>query len=443
MRQPLLKIEFNAPFPERVDVAVIGGGAAGVITAYELAKRGQTVGVFEKGRIAAEQSSRNWGWCRTLGRDTRELGMAKLSVKRWSEISSEIGADVGFRETGITFVTQSESELAGWEEWFKFAQRSGVAAEMLSREQANKVYAENGSPWIGGVRTFHDGYADPSCAIPLIARHAASMGVSVQQHCAVNELYFEGGKVAGVKTERGLVRADAVVIAGGAWSSLFCVKHKIVLPTLNVYSSASKTRSDMQLDFSGPLKAPEFSLRERPDGGYTLAKSGRGSVPIVPNSLRYGKRFMGLYASRRKSIKLQFGHEFFRQLWSEFNYLYLNRSPFERNRILDPAPDMSLVRSAYEASEKVFPGLGLERLDIAWGGAIDNTPDGIPVVSEVDGLRNLYLCTGFSGHGFSSAMGAGHMLAQLIDTGNAAPDLKHLSHRRFLTGERLAPNIIY
>jgi glycine/D-amino acid oxidase-like deaminating enzyme len=443
MRQPLLKIEINLPFPERVEVAIIGGGAAGVITAYELAKLGLSVGVFEKGRIAAEQSSRNWGWCRTLGRDARELAMAKLSVKRWSEISREIGADVGFRETGITFVTQSESELSGWEEWFRFARRSGVSAEMLSREQANKAYAANGSPWIGGVRTFHDGHADPSCAIPLIARRAAELGVSVQQNCAVNGLYFEGGQIAGVKTERGLVKANIVVIAGGAWSSLFCVKHKIVLPTLNVYSSASKTRADMRLGFSGPLKAPEFALRERLDGGYTLAKSGRGSVPIVPNSLRYGRRFMGLYASRRKNIKLQFGREFFRQLWSEFNYLYLDRSPFERNRILDPAPDMSLVRSAYEASEKIFPGLGPERLDIAWGGVIDNTPDGIPVVSEVDGMRNVYLCTGFSGHGFSSSMGAGSMLAQLIVNGTEAPDLKHLSHRRFLTGEKLAPNIIY
>ncbi|EEA04135.1 FAD dependent oxidoreductase [Burkholderia sp. H160] len=443
MRQPLLKIDTDGSLPTHLDVAVIGGGAAGVATAYELNRLGKRVAVFEKGHVAAEQSSRNWGWCRTLGRDLRELGMAKLSVERWTALSEEIGADVGFRKTGITFVTRSEEELAGWRAWFDFARRSGVAAEMLTREQANAVYAGRGAPWIGGVRTFDDGYADPSCAIPLLARSAASRGVPILQHCAVNDLYIEAGRVAGIQTERGVVRADAVVIAAGAWSSLFCLKQKIVLPTLNVHSSASKSRSDIQLSFNGPLKTPDFALRERSDGGYTLAKSGRGTVHVVPNSLRYGMRFKGLYASRRNSIKVQFGREFFRQWWNEFSYLHLGRSPFERNRVLDPAPDLALVHSAYDEAHKVFPAFDPSMVDIAWGGAIDNTPDGIPVVSESTAHSNVYLCTGFSGHGFSSSLGAGRMLADAIATGNLCEDLKHLSHRRFMTGESLAPNIIY
>lgn len=443
MRQPLLHVEFDHSLPKRVDVAVIGGGAAGVVTAYELARLGKRVAVFEKGRIAAEQSSRNWGWCRTLGRDLRELSLARLSVRRWSELSGEIGADVGFRETGITFVTHSEAELAGWQAWFEFATRNGVAAEMLSAAQANAHYAGGGKPWIGGVRTSNDGYADPSCAIPLLAQHAARQGVTIFQNCAVNDLFYEAGRVAGVETEHGLVRADNVVIAAGAWSSLFGLKQKVVLPILNVYSSASKTSSKLSMPFAGPLKAPDFAIRERLDGGFTLAKSGRGSIPIVPNSLRYGSHFAGLYASRRKNVNISLGLEFFRQLYDEIGYLHFGRSPFVRRRVLDPAPDMSLVRSAYADAARVFPSVGVDMVDRAWGGAIDNTPDGIPVVSEITSLPGVFLCTGFSGHGFSSAMGAGKLLAGYIHSGEKPVDLVHLNHDRFLTGEKLAPNIIY
>lgn len=443
LKQPLLTIDTGNTMPTHVDVAIIGGGAAGVATAYELNRLGKRVGVFEKGFVAAEQSSRNWGWCRTLGRDTRELGMAKLSVERWKALSGEIGKNVGFRETGVTFVTDSKSELAGWRDWFEFAQRSGVPAEFLSAEQANATYSGTGTQWIGGIRTPGDGYADPSCAIPLLAQHAVSEGVTIVQQCAVNDLYYEAGKIAGVQTERGLVRAGAVVIAGGAWSSLFCLKHKIVLPVLNVYSSASKSKNDVQLSFQGPLKTPDFAVRERADGGYTVAKSGRGTMHLIPNTLRYGMRFKGLYASRRKNVNVHFGAEFFRQWWDEFGYLYLGKSPFEKNRVLDPAPDMALVRSAYSEAGQIFPAFNPSKIDIAWGGAIDNTPDGIPVVSACHQLPGVYLCTGFSGHGFSSSLGAGRLLAETIVTGKAPDDLAHMSHDRFFTGKALAPNIIY
>src|SRR6187399_909801 len=97
MSQPLRLLETSPNLPARADVVVIGGGIIGVFTAYYLARRGVSVAVVEKGRIGAEQSSRNWGWCRQQNRDARELPMATRSLALWDRMAGEIGADVGFR----------------------------------------------------------------------------------------------------------------------------------------------------------------------------------------------------------------------------------------------------------------------------------------------------------------------------------------------------------
>ena len=83
MSPPVRSVEASAEFPDRADVVILGGGMAGVATAYELAKRGTSVTLIEKGTIAGEQSSRNWGWCRQQNRDPRELPLAQLSLRIW------------------------------------------------------------------------------------------------------------------------------------------------------------------------------------------------------------------------------------------------------------------------------------------------------------------------------------------------------------------------
>jgi glycine/D-amino acid oxidase-like deaminating enzyme len=443
MRHSFLEIETSPTgVPAAVDVAIVGGGAAGIATAHALAKRGVSVAVFEKGAVAAEQSSRNWGWCRTLGRDIRELPMAKLSVDLWRNLQAETGLDVGFAETGVVFITDDPKEMVTWEKWLQVARKHGVPARMLSAREANASHAWHGQPWLGGIRTDTDGHAEPSRAFPLLARHLLGEGVQIFQHCAVDELLTEGGKVTGVRTERGIVRAAKVVLAGGAWSSLFCRKHRLPLPILHVHASASASRA-FDAGGNAPARAPEYSFRSRDDGGLVLAKSGRGTIHIVPDMLRYGVKFRQLYRARKGKVSVSFGRKFFSQAWTEFRYLHLNDAPYTRNRILDPMPDLALVREAYLDAGRSLKGITPEFMVSAWGGVIDNTPDGIPVVSDVKRLPGLYLCTGFSGHGFSSSMGAGHCLAELIVDGKSTLDLAAFSYERLTDGRRLQPSIMY
>ncbi|RUW51415.1 FAD-binding oxidoreductase, partial [Mesorhizobium sp. M8A.F.Ca.ET.021.01.1.1] len=103
MRAPLQQIETSGKLPQSADVVVIGAGIVGVFAAYYMARRGLKVALVEKGRIGAEQSSRNWGWCRQQNRDARELPMATRSLDLWDSFAAETGEDTGFRRCGLLY----------------------------------------------------------------------------------------------------------------------------------------------------------------------------------------------------------------------------------------------------------------------------------------------------------------------------------------------------
>src|SRR5919107_3187218 len=103
MPAPLIQIRTAPDLPQEADVVVIGGGVVGVFTAYYLARRGVKVALLEKGRVAAEQSSRNWGWCRQQNRDARELPIATKSLDLWERFAAESGEDAGFHRCGLLY----------------------------------------------------------------------------------------------------------------------------------------------------------------------------------------------------------------------------------------------------------------------------------------------------------------------------------------------------
>src|SRR5262249_39103340 len=82
--------------PTRVDVVIVGGGIIGTSRALFWARKGVSVALCEKGHIAHEQSSRNWGWCRKMARDARELPLAIESLRIWEGMNEMVGAETGF-----------------------------------------------------------------------------------------------------------------------------------------------------------------------------------------------------------------------------------------------------------------------------------------------------------------------------------------------------------
>src|SRR5689334_16718898 len=139
MSPPVNRIDSDPNLPDAVDVAVIGGGIIGVASAYHLAKQGVRVALLEKGHVACEQSSRNWGWVRQQNRDERELPLIRHSLEMWGRLNEEIGGDTGFRRCGLLYVTEDPAELAGWESWVNMARGYQVHSRLLTAAEAQAM----------------------------------------------------------------------------------------------------------------------------------------------------------------------------------------------------------------------------------------------------------------------------------------------------------------
>ena len=438
MSPPLSRITSDERLPAQADVVVIGGGVIGVSAAYHLAKKGHSVALIEKGHVGAEQSSRNWGWCRQQGRARAEIPLAREALRLWEDMQNDAGVDAGFRRTGVLFLTKNPQELAAWEKWAEIAREQQVHSTVLSAAEVAERVPGNADSWVGGLHTPSDGRAEPSMAVPALAAAARKHGVTIHQGCAARGLETQGGKVSAVVTEKGAIRTQSVLLAGGAWSSLFCRRHGIELPIGLVNATACRTTPAPEITM-GALGTDFYCIRRRLDGGFTLALRGRGTVEVSPDLFRYAKTFWPTYKQRRKGLKLSFGKSFFDQIMRGTSWSLDKPSPFETERVRDPAPDMSLVNSALAALIKSNPDLkGIEVAE-AWGGTIDTTPDTIPVISRVDAMPGFFLATGFSGHGFGIGPAAGKLAADLVTGETPLVDPAAYSHTRLIDGRPLAP----
>ena len=411
MPAPLLHIETPGPLPAEADVVVIGGGIVGTCTAYYLARRGVRVALLEKGRIGAEQSSRNWGWCRQQNRDARELPMATKSLDLWEAMAGDIGESVGFRRCGLLYLSNDEAEIAGWARWRDFARGEGVVTHMLGAAEAAERGRATGKAWKGGVFSPGDGIADPQRAAPVIARGVMKFGGTVHQLCAARGLELAAGRVAGVVTERGVIRTSAVVLSGGAWASSFCRQYGVTFPQAAVRSSILAVAPGVE----GPdaLHTARVSVTRRGDGGHTLAVSGHARVDPTLQQIRFARHFLPMFARRWRVLRPG-GLEGWRSGHEKLVRWSLDRpTPMERMRILDPRPDAAMIAETLARARALLPGLANAAVTAQWAGYIDSTPDGVPAIGET-ALPGLILAAGFSGHGFGIGPGAGHMIADMV-----------------------------
>jgi glycine/D-amino acid oxidase-like deaminating enzyme len=433
-------VQSDTDLPSHVDVVIVGGGIIGVSAALFLARRGVSVALCEKGAIGGEQSSRNWGWCRTIGRDLRELPLAMESLRLWRGMNALTEAETGFRAAGNAYLCDDAKEVAQYEAWLARAEDAcrdyQHTARILTGDGVAEVAPGATRPFAGALHAPSDGRAEPQKAAPAIANAARRHGATILTGCAVRGLDLAAGRVAGVVTEKGRIACGTVVLAGGAWSRLFCSTLGVTLPQLKVLGSVLRT-SPVAAGPEAALWATGFGIRRRLDGGYTIGHGGANVADIVPDSVRFFFQFLPAVKAEWKALRLRLGRRFLEE-WRQGAELAPDRpTVFERVRILDPAPETAKSQEALATMQAIFPALRGATVAQHWGGLIDVTPDAVPVISPVNSVPGFFIATGFSGHGFGIGPGAGHLVADLVSGAPPAVDPTPYRLSRFSDGSRI------
>ncbi|MDX1369307.1 FAD-binding oxidoreductase [Pseudomonas sp.] len=435
MSPSIKRIHSDERLPSHADVVIIGGGIVGVTAAYFLAKRGLSVALIEKGYVGCEQSSRNWGWCRQQNRDARELPISGLAMRIWDELTAEIGTDLGFRRCGLKYATDDAKQLAEWEAWLDTARPFGINTRILSPVEATSAIPSVGRQWLGGVHSVDDGKAEPAIAAPGIAEGARALGASIHQNCAAYGLDISNGAVTGVITEKGLIRTNAVLCAAGSWASAFCRRHGIRFPQASVLQTALRTRPAPNIGEA--IYTPYCTLTRRLDGSYTIAISGKVRLEVTPQGVRYGTAFLPMFIKRLGAMEFGIGKSFIHGPEGLAGWGSDKPSAFEHIRVLDPVARPDAVAEILKRVRTLFPALADVEVAESWGGSVDCTPDGVPVISAVDGVSGFFLAAGCSGHGFGLGPGIGHLAADLVANDTPCVDPKPYRLSRLIDGSKV------
>ena len=281
-----MPVQTLTKLPAQADVVVIGAGIAGISTALFLNEKGLNTVLLEKGVVAGEQSGRAFGWIYSNGWDLGKLELTNQSKTIWQGFASRFGEDIGFRQSGNFTIMGSDEELEMHRDWLKSALeiQPQMDAKIVTGADLDALIPGAGSKFKAALYQASDGTAEPNYSVSKIAMGAIREGVKIVAPCAARSVEREGGKVAGVHTEKGYIKAKHVVIAGGAWSSLFAGNIGVRVPQLALASSLQRlSRIDGALPGAG--YGPDFTWRMQADGG-TSVGANSNAAPITKDSFR-------------------------------------------------------------------------------------------------------------------------------------------------------------
>ena len=375
---------------ESAEAVVIGGGVMGTSILYNLAIRGMKAPILlERDTLGAGSTGRSSGAIRMHYSTTVNASLAFHSLGIFRNFAEMIGGgDVGFVETGYMVFVPSE-DTKGFQHNIQLQQALGIDTRIVTMAEAKELapafhYGEGENfAWES-----QSGHGDPSGTAMAYATQARDLGAQIMLESEATSIEIQNGRVSAVITPDHRFDTGTAVVATGPWSSPFMERLGINLPL-------KATRHEV------------FLLRRRTE-----------QLPFHPG----GGDMTNLIYFRPEGTDLTLvGNGNHEDEADPDNY--------------NPRVNMPYVEDVWGRLANRLPAIQDAELFTGYAGLYTTTPDLHPIIDRVDGIDGLYICTGFSGHGFKLAPAVGIVMAELIIDGNATTvDISPLRMARFKDG---------
>ena len=376
------------PSPKsKYDVVIIGGGGHGLSTAYYLAKNHgiRNVAVLEKGHLGSGNIGRNTTIVRANYLLPGNSEFYSHSLKLWEGLETDLNYNVMMSQRGLIMLCHSDGQRDAFVRRANAMRSRGDDAHMLSVEDLRKLlpylnFDNARFPIYGGLLQKRAGTARHDAVAWGYARAADQRGVDLIQNCEVTGFNINNGRVTGVDTSRGKIEANKVAIVVAGRSSQVAQMAGIRLPIESHILQAFVTE---------------------------------GLKPVINNVISFG---MGhFYISQSDKGGLVFGGD----LDGYASYAQRGNLP--------------LMEHVFEAGMALMPMIGKAKVLRSWGGIMDMSPDGSPIIDKTS-VDGLFINCGWCYGGFKAVPASGYAYAHLIATDNYFHTASNYRFERFKSG---------
>ncbi|MFM8529584.1 MAG: NAD(P)/FAD-dependent oxidoreductase, partial [Ilumatobacteraceae bacterium] len=389
-------------------------GITGAATAAAVASRGLSVVVLDKeAGPAREGSGRAQGSLRLQGRHASEFPLAVEALGLWNRAAADDPAiDIELRVGGTLYFCTLEKERPVLDKLIEEAHACGLnSVEYLDADRTREVVPAATGDFLGAMWSPVDAQCQPDKGTGLFVARAERAGASFAYGIRATRLVERGGVIVGVDTTAGRIDAGAVVVGAGIWTAHILATVGLRLPIMPVCLTELETQPVEHL-FGPSIRAFGFGARQRPSGemvvsGGLNARLTRRFSLYDCNGLRY---WLPRARTFRKNLRLRPDG---RQILREVRRLETVHPALIPDPSLEPRPDRASVDAALTRLSTVIPAAKSATAVRYWGGMVDMTPDGLPLIDGHTGVRGLTVIAGLCGHGLALGPVLGEIAADL------------------------------